>query len=393
MKAKDHTQRAHALLSASGSSRWISCTPSARLEETYGTDSGPSIYAEEGTLAHELAELELLNTLKLISKKEYQEKLDKIASSDFYNPEFVDEVMKYVNYVLQEFEDAKKITSDAVILIEKKFDLGEIIEEGFGSNDAVIIADGVMKVIDLKFGKGVRVSAVNNPQLKLYAYGAFSEFEILYSITEIELCIMQPRLDNTSTWKLTVDQLLEWTENTVKPAAKLAYAGEGELAAGDWCKFCKVKSRCRELANLSMEIAKFEFKEPHLLNETEVSEILAMASLIQDFLGGVEKYALEGALAGKKWPGYKLVSGRSNRKWVDESRVAAVLIDNGYTADSFTNTKLKGIGDIEKLLTRPTFNSILSPLVIKPQGKATLVTEDDKRPALGNEQAKEDFGK
>ena len=226
----------------------------------------------------------------------------------------------------------------------------------------------------------------------LYGLGAYSRYSIMYDIHTIELHIVQPRIDNISTWSLPVKELLEWAENEVKPKAELAFNGEGELQAGDWCKFCKVKARCRALYQKTVEVAKMDFQEPPLLTDEEMASVLANAPSIQEWLNSVLDYATdEAATKGKIWPGFKLVEGRSQRKWTDEEEVVQTLIANGYSEDEMYNMKLKGISEIEKLVGKKNFSSVLGGLVVKPQGKPTLVPESDKRPSIGAEDAINDF--
>lgn len=391
-KPIDHSQRAHALLSASGASRWLGCTPSARLEEEYGEDK-PSPYAEEGTLAHELAEAIIRRDILMESDSHaFDTELDRITENEKFDPEMLDIVPIYTGYVSDEFAASKASTPDAVLLIEQKVDLTQWIPEAFGSCDAVIIADGVLKVIDLKYGKGVPVSALANKQLMLYGLGAYNRYSIMYDIHTVELHIVQPRIDNISTWSLSVEELLKWAEDEVKPKAKMAFNGEGELQAGDWCKFCKVKARCRALYQKTVEVAKMDFQEPPLLTDDEMAAVLASAPAIQEWLNSVLDYATDEAVTkGKTWSGFKLVEGRSQRKWTDEKEVVQTLIANGYSEDEMYNMKLKGISEIEKLVGKKNFSSVLGGLVVKPQGKPTLVPESDKRPSIGTEDAINDF--
>lgn len=388
----DHSKRAHALLSASGASRWMGCTPSARLEEEYGVDN-TSTYAEEGTLAHELGEAMIRrDVLGEMDADAFDKELDRITENELFTTEMLDVVPIYAEYVASEFAASKAQTSDAVLLIEQRVDLTKWVPEAFGSCDAVIIADGVLKVMDYKHGKGVPVSAVGNKQLMLYGLGAYDKYSFLYDIHTVELHIIQPRIDNISVWSLSVEDLLKWAEDEVKPKASLAYDGAGELQAGDWCKFCKVKARCRALYQKTVEVAKLDFQEPPLLNDDEIASVLANAPAIQEWLNSVSEYATnEASVNGKIWPGFKLVEGRSQRKWSNEDQVAQILIDNGFSEDEMYNMKLKGISEIERLVGRKNFTSMLGEVVVKPQGKPTLVPESDKRPSLGAEDAINDF--
>lgn len=388
----DHSKRAHALLSASGASRWMGCTPSARLEEEYGVDN-TSTYAEEGTLAHELGEAMIRrDVLGEMDAEAFDKELDRITENKLFTLEMLDVVPIYTEYVASEFAASKAQTSDAVLLIEQRVDLTKWVPEAFGSCDAVIIADGVLKVMDYKHGKGVPVSAVGNKQLMLYGLGAYDKYSFMYDIHTVELHIIQPRIDNISVWSLSVEDLLKWAEDEVKPKASMAYDGAGELQAGDWCKFCKVKARCRALYQKTVEVAKLDFQEPPLLNDDEIASVLANAPAIQEWLNSVSEYATnEASVNGKIWPGFKLVEGRSLRKWSNEDQVAQILIDNGFSEDEMYNMKLKGISEIERLVGKKNFASMLGEVVVKPQGKPTLVPESDKRPSLGAEDAINDF--
>lgn len=387
--AINHTERKHALLSASGASRWMNCTASARLEE--GFQETASDYAAEGTLAHEFAELGLRAALSLIDPMDYPDLISALRDNDLYSDEMEEEVQKHIDYVLEQFTEAQRLTEGAILLIEEKTDLTYFIENGFGTCDVVIIADGVLEVIDLKYGKGVRVQAADNSQLKLYGLGALRAFELMYDIHTVRLTITQPRLDSISSWEITAEALNTWGEEVVKPKAKEAYAGEGEQVTGDWCRFCKAKARCKALAKESLEIARLEFSDPMLLDDSELLEAYGQADRIIDWLNGVGAYVLAEANKGKKWEGYKLVKGRSNRIWSSAEKVEALLLKDGFKKEDILISKLAGIGAIEKLTGKAKFETLLSPVVMKPPGKPTLVPESDKRPALGVEQAKTDF--
>ncbi len=390
MNQAGHSERKHALLSASGSFRWLNCTPSARLEEEMGIVESTSEYAEEGTKAHELAETILRRTLGVSTAAEYSASLDSIKKSSYYNEEMQSEVEKYTDYVMEEFSQAKRITLDASILIEQRIDLTAYIEDGFGSNDSIIVADGVMEVIDLKYGKGIPVAAQDNSQLKLYGLGALHKFGLSFDIKTVRLTIVQPRLDNFSSWDIPAEDLILWGETFVREKAKAAYAGTGETIAGAWCKWCKVAPRCIALKNEATKEAKLEFSDPALLSEEEMVAAYLSAPMFDLWFGAVSSHMLSEAMKGTKFSGLKLVEGRSNRKWSDETAVIEAIGKTGLKEAEFTNTKVKGIGDVEKLLGKQ-FQAVVGPLVIKPQGKPTLVAESDKRPAMGAESAKFDF--
>ena len=385
-----HADRKHALLSASGASRWINCTPSPRLEEQF-EESATSSFAAEGTLAHEFGDLALKSSIEVLSKKDSARDLEILRKHPLYTDEMEEQVHKYVSYVLEEFTAAKLKTIGALLLIEEKVDLTHFIEEGFGTNDAIVIADGTMEVIDLKYGKGIRVDAEDNSQLKLYGLGALRAYELLYDIHTVKMTIHQPRLDHISSAEISAVDLNTWGEDIVKPKAKLAYAGEGEQIAGSWCQWCKVKARCAALAGESLKMAKHDFKKPQLLTDKQLLEVYKQIPGFTGWASAVKDYILAEAIAGKKWKGYKLVEGRSNRKWVDDVKVAAQLLKLKFAPEKFMVSKLGGITLIEKLVGKDKFQTILGSLVVKPQGAPTIAEESDKRPAMGIEQAKVDF--
>jgi hypothetical protein len=386
----NHTERKHALLSASGADRWLNCTPSARLEEKFDA-SAQSIYAAEGTLAHEFGDVNLRFLNGEISKSVLEKELKKLRASELFTIDMESEVDKYVQLVMEFYNVAKSKTKDAVLLVEERFDFSHLVEQGFGTGDASIIADGVLDIIDLKYGKGVVVSASRNSQLMLYASGALRAFELLYDIHTIRMTIVQPRLDHVSSWEISSQELIEWGERIVKPKALKAYSGQGVQKAGDWCKWCKVKAMCATLAAKNVKLAQHEFRDPHLLTESQLIDVYKQQPMLVDWVNAVADYLLKTAISGKKWPGYKLVEGRSNRKWLDESKVEAVLEKEGYDEDEFLKKKLAGLTEVEKLVGKSNFNSLLGPYIVKPPGSPTLVPESDKRPAYGIEQAKQDF--
>lgn len=386
----DHSNRKHALLSASGAARWMNCTPSARLEEKF-TESKSSVYAREGTLAHEFGDLNLRLHNKEITKRVYNTEIKKLQANPLYTDEMEEEVDKYVTYVLEEFNATKRDTPGALLQIEKRLDYSHIVEGGFGTGDASIIGDRLMHVIDLKYGKGIRVDADENEQLMLYGVGALRATDLLFDIDTIRLTIVQPRLNHISTWDISVVDLIEWAEKIVKPKAAVAYAGGGVQKAGDWCKWCKVKPMCATLAAQNVALAKHEFADPHLLTDKQLLEVFKQQPMLVDWVNSVATYIKDEALAGKKWPGFKLVEGTARRKWSNIPGVIKTLGDKGFKTDKFTTTKLNGIGAVEKLVGKGEFGGLLGDFVIKPPGAPILTEEADKRPALGLEQARIDF--
>lgn len=383
MSAKDinHGGRAHALLSASGAYRWLTCTPSARLEDEAGKDDG-SDYAKEGTWAHELAEVELRYALDRLTLNDYAERKADLINSEYFSADNLEAVEAYVGYVLDVWRDAKTADPFAEIHIEDKVDLSAYVPEGYGTNDVVILAASRLYVIDLKFGRGVRVSAMENPQLKLYGLGAVEKHGILYDLQYVVLAIHQPRVSSPSEFLLGVDELLTWAEETVKPKAALAFEGKGDFVPGTHCHFCKVASRCRALAEENLKLAAHDFTEPTLLSDADLVDIYERADLFTKWLGKVTDYVKAEALAGKAWQGLKLVEGRSVRQITDEDAVVAALEGAGFLPERFTNVKLKGLTDLTKMLGKADFEAVVGPYVVKPAGKPTLVTADDPRPVF-----------
>lgn len=364
----------HALLSASGAKRWLMCPPSARLEERF--EDTTSSYAEEGTRAHALAEARIrYDLLKTINKKEF----DTIWKDLAPDTEMEEMSELYEDLITEKYSAALAKTKDAMLLIEERLDFSHIVPEGFGTGDAIIIADGTMEVIDLKYGKGVHVYAEDNPQIRLYGLGALQKYGYLYDIKEVALTIVQPRLDNVSTELLAAETLEEWGEQYVRPRALLADKGEGDYCTGDHCQFCKGKAICRARAEEALSLAKHEFATPPILDDDEIPEILMLLDKAEAWIKDIKDYAYQKALAGTKWPGFKLVEGRSNRCYMDEELVADKLMANGYEDNQIYEKKLKGITAMEKLLTKKSFTELLDDLVIKPPGKPTLVPESDKR--------------
>lgn len=392
---KKHSTREHALLSASGASRWMNCTPSAKLEDEHG-EKKTSPYAKEGTLAHELSELYLRrDLLQNISENDFELALEEIMSNELFNDEMLDAVPVYTEYCIDQFNAAETQNSLATADIEQVLDLTEFVPESFGTADCIIISDGLLEVIDLKYGKGIPVYADWNNQLMLYGLGALRKYDTLYEINEVRLTIVQPRINNISSWHVSVDELLDWANNELKPAADLAFSGEGELKAGDWCKFCAVRNRCRKLYEKQLELAKYEFSEPQLLSDEEIVDIVKKAPKLVEWANSIAEYAKMKAINELKiWPGLKLVEGVSRRKWIDEDNAISVIFERfpELSEDDILTTKLKGISSIEKIVGKAAFLTKLSDLTVRPQGQPILVVEEDKRPALGIQQAILDFG-
>ena len=393
-KLQKHSQRSHALLSASGAGRWLNCTPSAKLEDEYG-EKKSSVYAQEGTLAHELSELYLKrDTLNSISEQDFNQCLEEIMANELFNEEMLDVVPIYTDYCTAQLGAAQEDNPYAVMEIEQKLDLTRFVPESFGTADCIIINDNKMEVIDLKYGKGVPVYAEWNKQLMLYGLGALQKYDTMYDIQEVELTIVQPRINNISSWQISVEELRKWAEEELKPKAQLAFNGEGELNAGDWCRFCAVRNQCRKLYEQQMEIAKKEFAEPALLTDDEIADIVQRTPKLIEWANSIKEYAEKKAIEeNKQWPGLKLVEGISRRKWVDEDQASNAIFARcpELSEDEIFNMKLKPITSIEKIVGKKRFEEILSDVVVKPQGKPTLVPLEDKRPAMGYNQAQLDF--
>ncbi len=367
----------HAILSASGASRWMACPPSARLEQ--GFENKTSEYAEEGTLAHELGELGLRKALGEISTRKYNSEIKKIEAHELYSADMPDYVEIYTDTCIEKVSEAKAKTPDAVFKVEQRLDFSEWVPEGFGTGDFVIIADGTMEICDLKYGKGVPVSANNNKQMMLYALGAIQEFSFLYDIEKVRMTIIQPRLDNISTFEVMADDLLKWAEEYVKPTADLAFKGEGEFCAGDHCQFCRAKAVCKARADKNMELAQYDFQKQDTMDNNDIAFVLSRVDELVKWASDVKEYALEQALQGEEYEGFKVVEGRSNRKWSSEDKVGQILIGEGFKESIIYTTKLDGISKIESAIGKKEVQRLLGNYIIKPPGKPTLVPTSDKR--------------
>ena len=373
----------HATLSASSSHRWLNCPPSVRICENYADVT--TDYALEGTDAHALCEYQLKQSLGIPAE-------DPIENLTWYNAEMEGCAAGYAAYVMELLEDAKQISTDPIVMIEQRVDFSRWVKDGFGTADCILIADGVLNIVDYKHGKGVEVSAERNPQMMLYALGALEIFDGIYDIESVRMTIYQPRLSNISVSEMSKDALLEWADTELTQKAQLAYEGKGDFHSGEWCRFCKAKAECRERAKANLELAKYEFAEPPLLGDAEIADILGKLDGLTSWAADVKEYALQQAVNGKKWSGWKLVEGRSNRKYRSDTDVADVVAHAGF--DPYEH-KVRGITAMQMLLGRSRFEELLSPYIEKPQGKPTLVPESDKRPAYEPaqqiERAKTDF--
>ena len=371
--------RKHALLTASGSLRWLSCPPSARLEATF--EEKETTAAAEGTAAHALAEYKLKRALRYFCKRPVSE----------YEDEAMDQhTDDYAGFILERMAELRKNGVDPMVLIETRLDFSDWVPDGFGTGDCVIIGDGVLHIIDLKYGAGVLVEAEGNPQLMLYALGALQQFGCLYDIKKVFITIFQPRRENISTAEVPVDCLMEWAEHFVKPKAKMAFAGEGDFLPGEWCLFCKAADKCRARAEKMLQLAKEEFAMPPLLTDEEIEELLPKLPEMEKWAKGLQAYALDAAVNhGKQWAGFKVVEGKSNRRYSNEDKVAEEAMKNGYK-DIYRRT-LINLTDMERLMGKKKFQEVLGKLIIKPPGKPDLVPLSDKRPAMKITNVKDEF--
>lgn len=369
----------HAVLSASGAHRWLNCLPSARLELEFVNNESSA--AAEGTAAHALCEHKLKKALHMRSK---------LPVSVYNSDEMEEHSDAYVEFVMEQLELAKQSCTDPLILIEQRLDFSCYVPQGFGTGDCIIIADKKLHIIDFKYGMGVLVDAVDNPQMKLYALGALEIYDSLYDIEEVYMTIFQPRRENVSTWTIRVEDLKDWAEKELKPRAKKAYDGEGEYLPGEWCTFCRAAVKCRARAEEKLKLAQSELKLPPLLTDSEIEEVLSKLSDLTKWANGIIAYATDAAVNhGKEWHGFKVVEGRSVRKYKDEDAVAEVAKANGYK-DIFRQSLIT-LTEMERLMGKSKFEKILGDLIYKPPGKPTLVPLSDKRPAMNVSNAKNEF--
>jgi hypothetical protein len=374
-------ERAHAKLSASGSKKWLTCTPSASLEDQFPDER--SEFAAEGTFAHEVFEHLVGGVLgrHIVDLRPFRD-------HQFWSVELLDHVQAAAAVAERAVHEARQRCADPVILVEKRLDFSRWVPEGFGTGDLVIITDDLVEVMDYKHGKGVFVDAQDNSQMRLYGLGAYNELAHLYDIQRVRMTVLQPRLENFGSEELTATELLGWAESYVMPRARMAWDGHGEFVPGEHCTsgFCRARFRCPARAAAAIEVARQDFalKDPELLTVEQLTGVLAKADLAIDWLNDVKAYALKQAEAGHEVPGFKLVEGRSNRKYSNADEVATRLLDAGVPEAVIYERSLLGITAMEKALGKKKFAEHLGDLVVKPQGKPTLVRDDDKRPALSS---------
>lgn len=369
----------HAILSASSSHRWLHCLPSARLELEFENTNGEA--AKEGTAAHALSEHKLKKALRIRSKR---------PTSEYDSDEMEECTDAYVDFIMEQVELARKSCTDPIVLIEQRLDFSCYVPDGFGTGDCVIISDDRLHIVDFKYGMGVLVDAEDNPQMKLYALGALEIYDSLYDIKEISMTIFQPRRENVSTWTVPVEELKAWAEEELKPKAAKAYQGEGEYMPGPWCTFCRASSRCRARADENLKLAQMEFKMPPLLTDSEIEEVLTILPDLAKWANEITAYATDAAVNhGKEWNGFKVVEGRSVRKYKDENAVAEKAVISGYK--DIYRKSLIPMTEMQKLMGKTKFEEILGDLIYKPPGKPTLVPNSDKRPAMNVTDAKNEF--
>lgn len=370
----------HSTLSASSAHRWLSAPPLPQLEKLFPKDASPM--AAEGTAAHALCEYKLRKALGQKIKR---------PASDFDNDDMEAYTDDYCSYVMEEFQKANLNHPGTTVLIEQRLDFSKYVPDGFGTGDCIIIADGLMHIIDFKYGKGVRVAAENNPQMKLYALGALNNYSMLYNRPDtIEMTIFQPRIGNISTWSLETDTLLHWAKTELKEKAELAINGQGVVKYGPWLQFSNCNAVLRVRYDEYKKLQALQLKSPHLMNNEEIEEVLANVDELIKWANQVKAYAQDLTINhGKQWTGFKVVEGRSIRRYKDEAKVAQVAKANGFT--NIYQQSLLPITKLEKVMGKKNFDELLGPYIYKPAGKLTLVPNSDKRPAVDTTNAQDEF--
>ena len=367
----------HAMLSASSSHRWLACPGSVKLCLSHPDRASP--YAQQGTDAHELAAYKVLKALGSPAR-------DPTEDLSYFDAEMDECTDGYRDFVMEQVAEAMKHCADPIVLVEQRLDFSRWVPEGFGTGDACVVADEVLQVIDFKYGAGITVNAEKNPQMMCYALGLLEAFDGIYEIGTVRMSIYQPRRDNVSTFEISKEDLLTWADTVLAPTAKLAFSGEGEFHAGEHCQFCNAKAACRKRAEYNLEMARYDFTVPSELTGEEIAAILPRIDELVAWGSDIKEYALQQALSGTQYPGFKVVAGRSVTKYTNDDAVAAAVTAAGE--DPFER-KLLGITAMKNLLGKKRFDEILGGLTFKPPGKPTLVPESDKRPAMNT--AKNDF--
>ena len=366
---------AHAILSASGSKRWLSCTPSARLEATLPEQKkapGSFDHSAEGTLAHTLAEVKLRFQLNQIGQEEYDNEVQKVKESEYYNEELEEYVDNYVVYVCSQISEHDRP------LFEQRVDFSDWVPDGFGTADVVLLSKHSIRVIDLKFGRGIPVSAIDNTQLRLYALGAYAKFKEEYpEIKEVHYTIVQPRLDSISSDVTTLTKLLDWANYYVKTKAKKAWTGTGEFVPGDWCQFCRAKATCKARSDFVNEIASLDFRPAPLLDEEEFRLVLSKASQLKSYVNDIEEYATQKAVYENVIPvGFKLVVPKGHRKISDFALAETILLEKGFHKEDLYEVKPKSVPQIEKLGKKGQIVGLLGDLIVRPDSSPKLVPDN-----------------
>ncbi|MPW03133.1 DUF2800 domain-containing protein [Limosilactobacillus fermentum] len=372
--------KVHATLSASSAHRWLNAPPLPQLEKLFPNPASPM--AEEGTAAHALGEYKLRKALGQECKR---------PVSDFQSDDMEVFTDNYCDYVMEQYQQAKLSHPGTTVLIEQRLDFSNYVPDGFGTGDCIIIADGLMHIVDFKYGKGVRVIAENNPQMKLYALGALNNYSMLYDQPDvIDMTIFQPRIGNVSTWSIETDTLLDWAKTDLKQKAELAIKGDGVVKYGPWLQFSNCNAVLRVRYNQYKKLQEFQLRSPHLMSNAEIEEVLANVDELAKWANQVKAYAQDLAVNhGKQWDGFKVVEGRSIRKYKDESTVAKMAEENGFT--DIYQKSLLSITKLEKVMGKKQFNDLLGQYIYKPAGKLTLVPQSDKRPAVDTTNPKDEF--
>jgi hypothetical protein len=365
---------AHALLSASSSHRWLHCPPSARLEEKL--PESKSDFAEEGSLAHEIAELKLRKyCIEPMRARTFNSRIKKFKENPLFQEEMLKHTDAYLDYIAGVLHG---FSSPPYVAAEKRIDYSAYAPEGFGTGDCIILGGNILHIIDFKYGKGVQVSAKDNPQMMLYALGAYTEFSFLYPIDTVKMTIIQPRLDNISENNMSIEELLNWGES-IKPIAHQAFNGEGEYISGEHCKFCRAKALCRERTDRYMSLEVFNKMKPPLILNEEVGQILERAQDLAAWVKNLEEYALSQCLQGNEVPGWKVVEGRATRQFTNQDEAFKTLVANGIEETMLYERKPLTLTETEKLVGKAKFKELLNPFVSIPQGKPTLALVSDKR--------------
>lgn len=379
----EHGTRAHALLSASGSHKWLHCTPSARLEDTFPNES--SSYAEEGTLAHEYAELLIQQYWQAERPEVINEGIARVKASKWYDHSFELYVREYADYIINLMLNAKKVDPHAICMTEKLLDFSYYVPEGTGTGDYSEYCNHVITVVDLKFGKGVPVTAVNNSQLMLYALGLWLDvIQLGHNPQLVRMIVCQPRIENISTWEIPIHELVSWAENTLAPKALDAWYGRGEFNAGDWCKFCRAKSVCGALLKEFKHLDNVVNGETSMTEDEVIQYVLKRGGIVKTFIDTIHSTALRNGLSGRPPQGYKVVSGRGKRTFTDTASVETLLTQTGWPMEAVYDLKLRPLTHIEKLVGKKLFTEVFAPYVKLQSGKPSLVPDSDERPAITN---------